>query len=569
MALGLGSQGRGIRERATPLNNLPPSLVPQSSGWWLAVFLLATADLSGIIATFMPMKVILVLGSASVPGFLPQFMVDGGVVFTSFVLLALSAGFGFLSWLLSFLVSKWDKEDGRPSAGIVRDVEPKGELVREAKQLRVVAVSVILLIPVTGVIVLASTPYLWTTLSWIVLSLMIGARWQRSSRLPAPRIGSTQQTLGSLAGWLRKTALWSMVGSAVVTLLLAPPALGSTAILIAAIFGRRLTLALAEVLPQLGNLVAGLMVGALETSPDRKSFTSARPQLIRSPIAFLGSSAGSRELGEFWKGKGFAASDFRVVGEAGSSVLSLLAGPASSEQLLLRVFSTQSEGLRDVELARRQNRGRMNLFPDAPAFEAQVGGFPAIEIPLTSAETRVDLGVSPTKDQAVSFQVEQEYLSVLELDDEGVLHGWEVDQGELIESLEWATRIPGEHVEACHEMLTNVARVLEITLQLPPALVPQRPLRNTDFCVTEAGLISYLGGHKWVVGRMGDAWGAIPTHARSLREFARKDSSVNISIDTVVLNAHLQRLDRALRGFHLGQLSQEIEQLLARLEKIR
>ena len=536
---------------------LPRSLTTFSAAWWQSLVVLVIADVASMIATFMPMKVILILASGDVPGFFPQFLVDGGAVFASVVLLALAAGFGVLAWLGGLLVTQWDTgRAGSSRAEHASGADWSAEAVRQATQTRGFAVSLVLVAPVSAVLLVVSPPYLGFTGLWVLASGIGVIWWVRRSSQGGPYVSGVDQVSYGLAGWLRKSALWSMVGLALVTLLVAPPSLGSTAILIAAIFGRRLIMAVADVVPRATVAVTSAASKRAEGLVGQVVTNQPTAQTVRWPIEFLSTAVGSRKWAEYVRAAGYAPRDFVVLGAPTGPSLSLLVGPDQDKQLLVRIFGAQHASLRDAELTRRSEAGQSGLYPVAETSRAIIAGFPALTVQLDSPSSRVDTATAPNREQVIGFQLEREIASLEAL--AGVSTAVTMKTAEdYIDNLERLCRIPGDHVEPCRALIPMMPRAVELVRNVPVVLVPQRPLGPADCYVAGDQTLSFLGGVTWSVGRMGDSWGKAADYERILdAQLERHESGPGaVSPPLAALNAELGQLNRALVDFRLGQIA--------------
>lgn len=557
------------------MTEFPPSLTRHSPPWFVAVGLGVVGDLAGMIATFMPMKVILILALGDVPGFFPSFLVEGGAVFASLVLL-LGAGLsGGVAWLAGVVTTRMDygPVQRAGSTGQLADWNP--EIGREAIKVRTFQTSAIVTLPVIAVLVLVSPPYLGFAAVWVGASAVgVLVKVRRSSER-APFFSGVDQFADHLTRWLRTTALVSMVGLAVITLFVAPPVLGSTAILIAAIFGRRLISAVADLVPEVTSILttqaskrAQSIMGILVTNQPTAT-------TVRWPIEFFASPVGFRRLGKYLEASGFARDDFAVLGAPTGPSLSLLAGvkntaSAGARQMLIRVFGTRHEEAKNRELLRRENSRQSGLFPDLVTRGGVVAGFPAIEVELDSPEVLADLSTEVTRHQAIAFQLEREVASVLAFTGDEVTAPTTLVEAEFRERLERAGRIPGAHASVCVTLIGRIGEAFEHINTVPPTLIPSTPLTLRDFYTSHTSSLCYLGGHSWSVGRMGDRWGRPEMYASLFEAVIKKhELDGTINGDAVLLNAELHALNRALQNFQLGALISAVTAVHSRLDRLK
>lgn len=548
---------------------LPPSLTAQSTQWSVAVGLTVVGDLASMLATFMPMKVVLILASGDVPGFFPSFLVNGGAVFASLVLLLIAGLLGVMAWGAGVVITRLDQGYVLWVGGSSQLSDGKTESYRAAKKARTFQSSIIVTVPVIAVLVLVSPPYLAFSILWLAGSAVGVALWVRRSPNQAPFFSGVDHVSHSVAKWLRGTALGAMVGLALITLLLAPPALGSTAILIAAIFGRRLIIAVATLAPRAAVEVtsrahprAQSLVGALVTN-------KPTAEAVRWPIEFLSSAVGSRRLGQHLEAAGFARHDFQVVGASTGRSLSLIAGPRSSRQLLIRVFGIQHEEARNRELTRRQYSDGLGVYPAITPQRGVMAGFPAIEVPLNTPDVLADLDTPVDRDKAFIFQLEREFASVLAFAEQDVPAPFGLNAIELVERLKRVGRIPGEHSPHCYGLTPRVNEALAHLDALPPALVPAKPLWPANFYNSQEGHLCYLGGQTWSAGRMGDSWAAPNNYEKHLKALVKTQGQVGtLNVDAVMLNAELHALNRALVWFQLQAVTSAVERVHKRLDSL-
>lgn len=549
------------------MNLLPSSLTRHSAVWFVALVLHVVGDLAAMLATFMPMKTILILASGDVPGFFPQFLVDGGAVVASLVLLLVAAACGVAAWLTGVAIEQLDGAHTAHETAQGKTIDRRSNLVREAKKDRTFESSLVLTVPVIGVIVLVSPPYLGVTGLWL-LGSAAGVLWfTRRARAATPYFSGADQFSYSLATWLKDSTLWSMVGVALITLLVAPPALGSTAILIAAIFGRRLTIAIAELVPR-ATLVASHRASTLAQPAVAGIFTNKpTAQTVKWPIEYFSSKPGSRRLGEYLDQRGYRRADFVVLGSGFPGTLSLLCGPTRNVQRLLRIFPLQQRASRDIELRRRNESGGGGVFPAVVATETNVAGFHTLEVVLDTVDERVDVEVAPTRDQMALFQIERELDSVREFQG----HSLSVDRGfdtaELVDALDRVMRIPGAHIGPCRALRRQIQEAGSQIDALPLALVPASPLAVHDCYISHTGQMRYLGGHQWSLGRPGDAWRPVNVYEKALGT-VREGGGLAESLDhhAMLLNAEIHELQVVLSRFQLSQAVGTCQAVINRLD---
>lgn len=547
------------------MNTLPSSLQRASLQWFVAVAITVVGDLARLLATFMPMKTILILSLGDVPGFFPAFLVNGGAVFAAIILLGVAAFFGFVAWLAEFVV-EW--MDGKPAHSVSTAqprIDPAQEVVKHITAKRNLHASLVLTLPVMSVLILVSIPYLILLSLWILISGVLISWRGRRSHETGPYFSGFDQVSHDLAKWLKKSALLSMVALSLVTLLISPPTFGPTAILIAAIFGRRLTVAVSKSLPELtagfANEVAkhaGSVVAQVVTN-------QPKAEVAKSPSDYFSSKVGIARLGKILESRGFEPHDFQFLGAISGQSVSVLAGRKDSEQRLFRVFGLKYEQDRDRELRWRNEPHTLSPYPPGYADKLPVAGFPALEVALDTRAVTAGARSSATRPAAMRFQIEKELDGVLALNDLSKPRLDHVFWTELFEYLDRARRIPGRHQADCEKLRILLPQARDLIKTLPASLVPSRPLAATDLYVARDKTMCYLGGHTWTIGRMGDAWGKVATYASVLRELLDKDTENPVQPKLVLLNGEVHELERTLRRFRLDNLAANSKAIGARL----
>ena len=518
-----------------------------------------------MMATFMPMKAILVLAAGEVPGFFPEFLVERGAFLSSLVLLIGAAIFGLVSWMIGAGIRRLDSPYLSVGRVGLQQIETPRDRFREQLRERNSEASMVLVVPIIAILVFVSTTYLAVTVLWLVASAAWVVWLIRRSPRTAPYSSGADQFSHRLRKWLKDSALWSVVGLALITLLLHPPALGSTAILIAAIFGRRLTVLVADLVPRATVLAAKKSSQSKTTLASFvKNIPTARTE--NRPIAYFSTTPGARLLEEFFEQRGYRRRNYEVLGSGFPGALSLLCGPDENVQLLLRVFSIQRELSRDLELLKRNEVDGGGVFPEVSSIAASVAGFPAIEMRLDSPEQQVNLEVRPRRKDAVGFQIEREIGSLVNFPGQNSSLPSDIDEEGFIESLEQVMRLPGSHLAPCQKLLKVVPEMLARIASLPAALIPQSPVRERDLYFSTTGEIRYLGGEAWGVGRVGDSWRATPLYVETFQTYlARQESTIVLDVDAVLLNSELRALMNALSRFQLSDVSARARALSKRM----
>jgi len=517
-----------------------------------------------MVAAFMPMKAILVLASDSVPSFFPSFLVEGGAIVTALGLVIVAITFSLVAWLTNRAVTGIDDRSERASLLENGLITWDKEQELKASKARVHSASLLLMAPISLVLAIFSIPYLLLTVLWITASaawIAIGVR--RSARNSLYESGWDQFSHG-LADWLKQSALWSVVAIALVTFLVAPPALGSTAILVSAIFGRRLTLAIADVLPESITAAVGIIVRRSPDKVRRYVNNDPRGQVRQKPIEFLTSAAGRQQLERELRRMGFAPCDWRILAPE-SSPTSLVCSHLDGEQTLIRIFPVAAQGLRDREHRLRESN-QQGLFQPSTSIQAQpFAGFPSIILNLSSASSQFDANAEVSHETVARFQLQHEIQS--EAPDLRHPTWLQLNRDEFTDRLLRMSRIPGDHAKQCLVLAERVSEIIGHLSCLSATRVPSSVLRPADFYLAKDGTANLLNGSGWRRGHMGDQWGPKATFEATLRQILDElEKSATTPFNCILLNAEIHNLDRAMHGFQMRTISTSLKHVLQRLD---
>jgi len=487
-------------------------------------------------------------------------------------LVVLAGVFGFLAWLAEILVRWLDFDlDQKPAFWKSKQsTGPDYPLLVQAKRLRQIESMLLLLVPLFSILSTVSLFFVGLTLLWVVVSAVVVAQLVRHSAPRAPYMSAFAYFAHTLRNWLKSSALWSTVGLAFTTLVIASPPLGSTAILIAAVFGRRLFLAVADVLPNL--------IWATKTGANGKGEMSQSPhgpgrlsETARWPIEFLASSPGSESFRRFLQSLDLSSDDYRVLGPSRASALSIVVCSEGGDQVLLRVFGINQGRARDLELDQRACGESFSPFPASPVFGQILGGYPVIVVELDNQDVRVDFDAPVPRAAHVDFQLSQELRSLGGESRANPALLTDINRYELESLLATTANIAGPQVSVCKALKSHVRGLLAISERIPVGMVPSKPLLPESFYVSESGLACYLGGHAWSPGRPGDRWGVAPVYRERCANLITEHSASSrhalgtINLEDVVINSLLHALYRALLEFRLGSIQELGQKLVDKL----
>ena len=542
-----------------PMRMLPPSLIPRTSQWRLAISLSVLADLGEMLAAFMPMKAILVLASESVPSFFPAPLVDAGAIAASLSLILAGAITGSTAWLTRRWVQKLDEGDRRHAQSQPATLSWNHQERLQALEQRKYVTSVALLLPVALVLALVSLPFLVISALWVVASAAWFLVKVRRSPRKATYESGVDQFSHELATWLRTSALWSVVLLAIVTLLLAPPVLGSAAILIAAIFGRRLFLALADSVPE---SIRQLSLYASRQAPSRTRLVIGNEpsgKAVQRPIEFLSSKVGQEQAQLELHRLGGGLANAQVL-NADTPSPSLIASFSRGHQILIRIFAKRDKAERDREYHFRLIDPNSMFVPVHSLEMRDFAGLPAIAVNLESPDAIVKTseGVSPLA--AARFQVERELVASISNSDEGL--SLRLNDDVIHERLLRISRLPGDHVDSSLRLLDRLPELRRCTERLPVVWIPSRALRPSDFYVSMSGTVTYIGGHTWSMGHPGDRWGPEHHFSAALQQLVYELELESIfPTNAVMLNYQLQELSLEISRFQVSRLKSRLDQV--------
>lgn len=541
------------------MKHLSPSLTKNSPTWFGALALGAVGNFSGILAVFMPMKSVLILASGEVPGFFPRALVDGGAVFASLVLLFAAGILGLVAWAASQAIAALDRGPCSTDTGDRSFAGLLGAALREARATRNGQTSAVLILLVAAVLVAVSPAYFGFSIVFICASFFTVLWRVLHPSNESAHLSGVDQLTHELSFWLRSSATWSGVGLALLTLLVAPPTLGPTAILIAAVFGRRFSITVAELLPGAACLVTEYAIPMAK--PGIKSLVANKPTgvAVTFPMDYLSSVPGERRLGAFLSDAGFAEGDFRVVGTARRQVVSLIAGPREHSQLLLRVFGRQHQEAQRLELVRRLDATPASPYPRLHTEPRPVAGLPSLVVRLEDDAVRLDPDGEVSQEDIVRFQLRHELESITYLaTQQSQMSPILLSEDVLVGALERAARIPGGHARACLSLIPELPAVFRVIESLPLSVVPSKPLTSRECYPTVSGHPAYLGGVKWGIGRPGDGWGKTSRYEKSLKAVRKEGSWIPVETELILLNAHLAALHRKLLSWELKDVESNV-----------
>lgn len=531
------------------------SLSPRSSRWVVAVVLICVRDVSATIATFLPMKAILILASNSVPSFLPEVLVSAGATSASITLLVIAGFFGFLTKSLDYVRERLDRqglERQMPNRGLIEENRDEARnILAGRKNVATQILSLLYLMIVSALSLL----YAGITLGWAAASVGVIALKSRDLSGQTSFASGIDQALYEFSAWLQKSALWASVGIAIATLLVAPPSLGTTGILICAVLGRKLLIGLAETGRGGGGMVSS---GLLAEKGAKTQLLKNRPRgaRLQKPIDFLVSTPGLRIVKDEIRGLGFGSNDFVILDPAHGPTLTLVLGPGSEIQSLVRLFDSRKESLRNREQARRSSKEFGDLFGGAPSGATTFAGFPAIRVNLEAGDVLADPVATVTKSAAWKLQLAFEARNLLHPPDKEQGFPSQASRGEELQTLfSRALAVPGRHRPVIQRLLKRSGEVVEIMHRVPTTLVPSSLFQPAHCYLSRSGRVLYLGGHSWTLGKFGSAWRPRPI-LEEVRQEVERESDLENAAEVAALGSFESRLTEVERLLSLHRYSE-------------
>jgi hypothetical protein len=540
---------------------LPISLKRFSGQWVIATVLKVAGEFFVIAATFTPMKAILILASDDVPEFFPQPLVEGGPTLASTALIATAIVASVLNTLVKRTIQMLD--------GLAINPKELGRLRRKhyflwealAERNMFSGATVVFL---SGLVMVLISPLFFVlSMLWIVL-VSAAVSVSLKEKLIGPYTSRREQLLHEIGKSLSSTSLWSMVGVALVVLLVMTPTLGTTGILLAVIVGRKLLVGVKTIIPFLviPSVFGDKQAEKAGKQPPRTLFSPSVAN--RKPSEFISSAYGQEVVRGYFDQCG-ALPGFRVLRNAPNGPLSICANLPNQSQALVRLFPLGEALLRDMELAQRRNHGDETIFAGSSSRPISLAAFPGIHLTLDSDAECVDFDSSVTLEEAATFQLGIENRdhasSQMELGQPPLqLQG-------LSKQLEIARGITGSSEKAIDAILTLLPQALVHVERLPDTLVPTRPLQPSDFYRARNGSIVFLGDVAFTPGKSGESWGDVDYYVAALENMDSESGVRGGDPARSALYAELCSVSDSLSRLEFGSLEEHHRKLGALLER--
>ena len=381
---------------------MAPSSATSRNKWLLAAGLAVVGDITGTLATFMPMKSVFILAADDIPTFFPQPLIQAGPVITALALVGIA---GLLA-AVSGVTKRTSASLAKPLEVLPKPADQEQTSSPRAFTLQEFSTLVLAFVLVTaGAFV--SLIFTLLVLGWLgAIATTLAILIHRRDRRP-PYTTGRAEFAADFKQWIDKSALWATVAAAILTLLLSFPNLGLTGILLGAILLQRLQRALGTI----GHLLLprwGRNDQVVESSANASTTTAP----TGAPLDFLASQTGQRLLRLSLERLALSTSAWQLIGLPNRNQASLLAQEKNTNLFaLIRVFASDKTELRDKELAFRQEPFASTPFLHNGVEPEVIAGLPAILVGFP-AERQPDPTKPVTLQEAAEWQVSWELACV-------------------------------------------------------------------------------------------------------------------------------------------------------------
>jgi len=499
------------------------------------------------VATFMPMKAILLLASDSVPSFFPETLVTGGPLAAAVTLLVASAVAAVVTALINrFLATQ--RSDPSISGYDDASLLPSDMQLatrRGAEQTDFTAEVLIVVIFGVGVLVLAPT-FLTLTCLWLVVVFIWARRSQQAEQADEYLTSADSDWPRRYRKAVQQTMLPSTIVIALLTLLVSTPRLGATGALLAIVLARRFQLAVASVA---GDLQARV------THSSRISVDSASPGKHADAPTVLIDELTQRVHGEAFWHEASSCLDrgeaFTVLGSAGGrqSITLVIRGFSADSQGYLRVFRRNAQRVQFLECQFRSSRSPVSLFPGDACRAEEIAGFPVLRIHTPS---RIVTGARPSRREVLDWysRLKARCIDSSDFQEWAASRVREFPEDEFLYRLTTASLIPGCHLPELKQLVAGISALNDALRPRPLSWMPAANLNLSSFAEREDGDLSLLSPMGWSVGRVGDR---SEKSAASALESESDDQDGN-GLAASALESLAQRRSRLLRQLRLLDL---------------
>jgi hypothetical protein len=465
----------------------------------VTVFLLFSSSILGTFAMFMPMKSLLILGSGSVPSFFPGFLATQGPLVSALLLLVGAVIASLLQKISDYGAKQFTASTGPPAFTGGEDRGPAGPLVRKMNILLVVTIG--LFISYLSWIFLLLL-FLWLALLRIFLE--VKPRLSRRAAFHATEPDSIALQFGSQ---IRVGALWVSVSAAILTLVLDESQLGLTGILLSAVFGRKLQIALSQLVtrtPERGD-------DGYPEDPDRKNAWLKTPHKpgAAHPLEVLSTRRGLEALINSYSDRGASDGSLAILGPVARDHVTLAINPETSHEMwLTKIFTINSRHVALDEVSFRTSDMGVSPYQDRLAILTEREHFPAVEVDYTKDPLALDGEKLPSPKAVDRWLIELDIRCIASQEFQTKTESSRLENtaASLLLPLERMSIFPGPQRAICHELSVLVQQIVEDQTSSPRVWVPKRPLRPEDFRFTVSGSCELISFPGWTIGRPGESW---------------------------------------------------------------
>lgn len=316
------------------------------------------------------------------------------------------------------------------------------------------------------------------------------------------RTASPNLNTAFVRGWQRRQ--FGQWWGAIIALLVSPPALGLTGILLGAVFLRRVQQSIPDVVP----LVMPLAWAGRNPEDARHV-----PDLLRAPYDFIGTPTGERLLARSLSEIRCETSSWQVCGEPDGSQMSIVVrDKTTGRRRPVRLFSAHELNQRERELDLRT--GYATHIPSAViAVEKEnVAGLPALVIDFPEGQSPIPETTFHARDVA-RYQLDWE-LECSQSDDlQGRLTGFEIPDPKefLLPLLLTASRIKGPHTANVRTLILRFDSLRDRYLDGPRVLSVGSSISQANLLALEGGGVEVIDYSRWAVRLLGTEWKTGPT----------------------------------------------------------
>ncbi len=533
---------------------------PSPTQWFLAGLLTIVAELSGTLATFMPMKSVFILAADGVPGFFPAFLVERGPLVTALFLLVLSGLFAGVAALsksasgnLAMPEAKFPDSQGvkvprtRTSA---TNRFTLGEFALVGLATILFSVSALFSILFTALVAC------WIAVSWAAL------RWMTHRRAPAPPFAtSSAEFQFKFRKWMVGSSLWATVGAAIVTLVATTPQFGITAILLDSVLLMRFQRAIGEL---------GSRLIRSKDAPDAGTLVGnqRRSRELFPPIDYLATELGQQRLRSSVRDAGLELSNWRIPGRSNRVQGTLLSRHEGTQRwVMLRVFAIDESHARDREILMRSELGdsAIGLLRSASIRGVEVGGLPGIITDWEESTLVPDESISGEEalvwhrefeSKCLAIDAIQQRLSAAEVTDPNDF---------LLPQLRGLVRFRGPQRKPILDVIENMTEIRRLYMSGDRTYGLSGGSGPANFVKFQDGGIEPIDLTRLEIAPIGAFWGENPGMARQILKKksgrgARSQQQIEVNSQ---LRAAATSLARACQGRDFAAMGTHATQLLA------